>query len=442
LATLPTTNDPQSAETVTISAGLSSYRDHVHRNSVFVILAPFVVASLTVTPFYIDAFANTSHAASGPATEFKMQAVNGAPYGVHTAVRVLTFTNSQYSLAIDLANHEVDGGLETPSSMCRSMVGCVAAVNGDYYDVTRRGQPDSGDAVGGIIQNCVLLHTPEISHQQANLVGEQVGESLNWSVSVDVDGDTVPITAVNQELPMKYPDVNLPLTGNLLFTTPFDLQTPSAAGRLTYEFIQVNTTTSPTTSTTSSPTTSTTSSPTTSTTLGSTTSVLSPTAINTSTELELVAQTTNAVRVRAGHVDISAPTRSSFASLQIGDTVTMTTTSTAGCNNIGGHPILLNDGAVVPTSAADTFMSQKYARTVIGWTASGETIVMVVAGTDDKSGATGHQLVRLLQALDVVTALNLDGGDSTSLYVNGRIDYHAGRGERPVSTALLVVQNQ
>jgi exopolysaccharide biosynthesis protein len=86
-------------------------------------------------------------------------------------------------------------------------------------------------------------------------------------------------------------------------------------------------------------------------------------------------------------------------------------------------------------------MAQKYARTVIGWTASGETVIMTVAGTDDKSGATGHQLVGLLQSLHVVTALDLDGGDSTALYVDRRIYYHAGRGERPVSTGLLVVHN-
>ena len=158
--------------------------------------------------------------------------------------------SSQYSLAIGLANHEIDGGLETPSSMCRSTVGCVAAVNGDYFDVTHKGQPDPGDEVGGIIQNCVLLHTPEIAHQQANLDGQQVGEGLNWSVSVDMKGVTTPITAVNQELPMKYPNVNLALTGNLLFTAPFELRIPSAAGRRTYEFIQVNTTTVPTASTT------------------------------------------------------------------------------------------------------------------------------------------------------------------------------------------------
>lgn len=377
-----------------------------------VVVATVVVASFTVMPLSVDAVANASPTASDTTSEsgLNVHAISGARYGVHAPIHVLTFNGPQYSLAIDLANHEIDGGVETPSSMCRSTVGCVAAVNGDFYDVTHKGKPDPGDEVGGIIQNCVLLHTPEIAHQQVDLDGQQVNEGLDWSVSVDVNGVTVPITAINQELPMRYLNVNLPLAGTLLFTTQYALRTPSAAGRLTYEFIQVNGTTSPTT-------------------------------INTTAEFELVAQTTNAVRAPAGHVDISAPTGSPFASLQVGDTITMTTTSAAGCNNIGGHPILLNDGVVVPISPTDTYMAQRYARTVIGWTASGETVIMIVAGTDDKSGATGYQLDRLLQSLHVVTALDLDGGDSTALYANGRIYYHAGRAERPISTGLLVVQN-
>lgn len=397
-----------------------------------------VVASLMVMPFYSDAFASSSLPASNTASGLNVQGLNGDAYGVNTAIRVLTFSGPQYSLAIDLANHKVDGGLETPSSMCQSTVGCVAAINGDYYDVTSKGRPDPGDEVGGIIQDCVLVHTAEVTHQQANLDEHKVGEGLDWSVGVDINGVTVPITAVNQELPMKYPNVNLPLVGTLLYTTPFDLPTPSAAGRMTYEFIQVNPATSPTTSTSTIPATSTTSGPTT---IPTTIPIISPTTINASTTLELVAQTTNAVKVQAGHVDISAPIGSSFATLHVGDVVTMTTTSTAGCNNIGGHPILLNDGAAVPISAADTYMAQRYPRTVIGWTASGKTVIMIVAGKDDKSGATGHQLVRLLQSLDVVTALDLDGGDSTALYANRRIYYHAGPGERPVSTGLLVLQN-
>ena len=383
-------------------------------------LAIAVIASFTVMPLSVDEVASASPTTTVTtiASELNVHAINGAQYGVHAPIHVLTFTGSQYSLAIDLANHEIDGGEETPSSMCRSTVDCVAAVNGDFYDVTHKGKPDPGDEVGGIIQNCVLLHTPEISHQQVDLDGRQVNDGLNWSVSVDVNGVNVPITAINQELPMSYVNVNLPLAGTLLFTTQYALRIPSGAGRLTYEFIQVNGTTSPTTSPTTSHTT-----------------------INTTTELELVAQTTNAVRVPANHVFISAPTGSTLATLQVGNTVTMTTTSSAGCNNIGGHPILLNDGAVVPISPSDIYMDQKYARTVIGWTQSGQTVIMIVAGTDDKSGATGHQLVMLLQSLNVVTALDLDGGDSTALYANGHIYYHAGRAERPVSTGLLVVRS-
>jgi len=348
--------------------------------------------------------------AATSASGLHVQAINGSRYGVHAPIHELTFSGSQYSLAIGLANHEIDGGVEAPSTMCRSTAGCVAAVNGDFYDVAHRGVPDPGDEVGGIIQNCVLLHTPEIPHQQVDLDGHRVYEGFNWSSNVDVNGVTVPISAINQELPMKYLNVNLPLTGNLLFTAPYALRTPSTPGRVTYEFIQVNGATNPTT-------------------------------VNTTTELQVVAQTTGALEVTTGHVDISVPVESTFTSLRVGDTVTLTTTSTAGCNNIGGHPILLNNGAIVPISRADTYMLKRYARTVIGWTQSGETVIMIVAGTDGKSGATGYQLVRLLRSLKVVTALDLDGGNSTALYANGKIYYHAGRNQRPVSTGLLVVQN-
>ena len=328
------------------------------------------------------------------------------------AVHVLTFSGSQYTVKIDLAHHAIDGGEQTPSSMCRTTAGCVAAVNGDYFDLTHPGEPDPGDEVGGIIQNCVLLHTPEIAHQQADLDGQSVSEGLNWSSSVDVNGVSVPITAINQELPMSYVKVHLPLAGTLLFTPPYALRTPSATGWVTYEFTQVD---------------------------GST----SPTTINTTAELELAAQTEKAVKVTSGQVDISASAGSTLATLQVGDTVTMTTTSTSGCDNIGGHPLLLNHGVVTPIVPADTYMAKPYARTVIGWTASGETVLMTVDGKDGVSGATANQLVSLLQSLNVVTAFDLDGGISTTLYAKGRVLNRPSHGtERPVSTALLVVRSQ
>lgn len=211
---------------------------------------------------------------------------------------------------------------------------------------------------------------------------------------------------------MSYVKVHLPLAGTLLFTPPYALRTPSATGWVTYEFTQVD---------------------------GST----SPTTINTTAELELAAQTEKAVKVTSGQVDISASAGSTLATLQVGDTVTMTTTSTSGCDNIGGHPLLLNHGVVTPIVPADTYMAKPYARTVIGWTASGETVLMTVDGKDGVSGATANQLVSLLQSLNVVTAFDLDGGISTTLYAKGRVLNRPSHGtERPVSTALLVVRSQ
>jgi hypothetical protein len=351
----------------------------------------------------------TTARATVPAA-LQLRAISGTLYGVRTSIHVLTFSSTQYSLAIALANHEVDGGLETPTSMCRSTTGCVAAVNGDFFDLTHNGAPDPGDEVGGIIQNCVLLHTPEVPHQQVDLTDASVSENFIWSSSLEVNGVAVPITGINQQLPMHYTGVNLPLGGTLLFTSPYALPTPVTPGRVIYEFTQVVPTTSPTT-------------------------------INATAALTFAGESTSAVYVAPGDVDISAPTSSPLSSLQVGDAVTLSTTAKEGCNDIGGHPVLLDDGVVVPINPDDTYLLQRYARTVIGWTASGETVLMTVSGVDNKTGATGHQLVRLLRSLGVVTALDLDGGDSTALYANGRVVYHAGPGERAVSTGLLVIQN-
>ena len=337
--------------------------------------------------------------------------INGHRFGVKAAIHVVSFEGSRFSMNIALAHGAIDASRQTPRAMCRITPHCVAAVNGDFFAMTRPGVPDPGDEVGGIIQDCILLHTPEVSHQQANLDTQTVTNGLNWSSTVNVNGTIVPITDVNVEEPLSYSIVSRPLSGTLLYTPAYALPTPVAGGWVTYQFTQVDPT-------------------------------VSPTTINTTTQLQFVAATSSAVHVAAGQVDITAPTSSVLATLQPGNTVTLTTTSTAGCNSIGGHPILLNQGAVVPIDPADTYMAKLYARTVVGWTASGATVIMIVEGNDRTSGATAHQLVALLRSIGVVTALDLDGGKSTSLYAPGYVlDHPANTNERSVSTSLLVVQN-
>lgn len=339
-------------------------------------------------------------------------ALSGRTFGVSAAIHVLTIKGSAFQVKIALADRAIDKGVQTPSAMCRATKNCVAAVNGDFFNLTRPGASDPGDEVGGIIQNCVLLHTPEISHQQVNLNGPSVSEGLNWSANVDVNGVNVPITAINQELPMNYVGVRVPLTGTLLFTSPYGLRTPIGRKRVTLVFDELDH-------------------------LGR------PTRINSTVELKLVARTKRPTKVRAGRVYISTSTASPLSALQAGHSVVMTTTSTAGCNNIGGHPILLDDGVASSIVPADTYMVKPYARTAIGWTASGVTVIMTVDGRDGVSGATANQLIGIFQALGVVTALDLDGGNSTTFYARGRILNHPSHGtERPVSTGLLVVRSR
>jgi exopolysaccharide biosynthesis protein len=370
-----------------------------------IIVATLVIAAFGVAP------SNASSKPQSSVNGLDIYTMNGATFGVYTPIHVLAFSGSAYSLSIGLANHAIDGGDQTPSSVCQATTDCVAAVNGDFFDVSDPNEPIAGDEVGGIIRNCVLLHTPEIAHEQIDLSGDSVSDSFNWSSAINVNGTNVAISAINQELPMSYLNVDVPLAGTLLFTSLYALKTPTAPGRMTYQFAQVG-------------------------------STVSPTTINTTTTLQYKGATAKGVRVASGEVDISAPAGTALSSLSPGATVTMTTTSTSGCNNIGGHPILLNNGVVGPINRADTYMATPCARTVIGWTATGETVIMSVGGVDKKSGATMYQLVTMLLSLNVVTALDLDGGGSTSLYADGRVLYPTAKSERAVSTSLLVIQNK
>ena len=225
-----------------------------------------------------------------------------------------------------------------------------------------------------------------------------------------VNGVSVPVTAINQQLPMRYQGVYVPVSGTLLYTSPYSLATPTGTDRMNFRFAQVDPTTSPTT-------------------------------INTTSQLQLVAVSAAPMRVSEGEVVVSASDASALAALQVGDTVSLSTTSSDGCNDVGGHPILLNDGVVTPINASDTYLMKRYPRTVVGWTAEGDTVLMCVGGRDGRQGATASQLDRLLRSLSVVTAIDLDGGESTSLFANGHVIYHAGKAERAVSTSLLVVAN-
>lgn len=111
----------------------------------------------------------------------------------------------------------------------------------------------------------------------------------------------------------------------------------------------------------------------------------------------------------------------------------------------GGFPALLLGGRDVLglQSVRRAFGEARHPRTAIGWTADGSRFFMVVAdGRQEHSdGLTLPELVAFMRRLGADEALNLDGGGSTALAVQGRLVNRPSDddGERPVGNVLALV---
>jgi exopolysaccharide biosynthesis protein len=113
---------------------------------------------------------------------------------------------------------------------------------------------------------------------------------------------------------------------------------------------------------------------------------------------------------------------------------------------IGGGPVLVQNGAIRITNNEElkfggNAVNDKHPRTAMGYTADGRLIILAVEGRNKAaSGATLTQLAGLLQNLGCVEALNLDGGGSSCLLVNGRetIKPSDAGGQRPVPAVFMI----
>jgi exopolysaccharide biosynthesis protein len=118
---------------------------------------------------------------------------------------------------------------------------------------------------------------------------------------------------------------------------------------------------------------------------------------------------------------------------------------------VGGVPLLIHAGVPIhdysPEHARTAFLSSRYPRTAVGRNAVGEWLFVVVDGSccGLVGGLSIPELAALMQGLGCVEALNLDGGGSSTLYIEGQVrNRPAGRlhlckrrGER-VSDAILI----
>jgi exopolysaccharide biosynthesis protein len=109
---------------------------------------------------------------------------------------------------------------------------------------------------------------------------------------------------------------------------------------------------------------------------------------------------------------------------------------------VGGTPILVQDGQVVVTPACSSSLCRSNPRTGIGVRADGKIILVVVDGRRKRwsVGPTLFGFARIMKDLGAVQALNLDGGGSTTMVVNGELVNKPSDGfERHISNAVLVL---
>ena len=117
---------------------------------------------------------------------------------------------------------------------------------------------------------------------------------------------------------------------------------------------------------------------------------------------------------------------------------------------IGGGPVLVQDGKIRITNNEELkftgkAINDKHPRTCMGYTNDGYLIIMAIQGRfpGTAEGATLEQEARLLKNLGCIEALNLDGGGSSCLLVNGKetIKPSDKTGERPVPAVFLIKEN-
>jgi hypothetical protein len=110
---------------------------------------------------------------------------------------------------------------------------------------------------------------------------------------------------------------------------------------------------------------------------------------------------------------------------------------------IGGNPMLVSGGRVVDgdVDGGGAFFG-RHPRTAVGLTPTGQLLLVVVDGRQSpySAGMTLRELAQLMADLGAREAINLDGGGSSEMFLNGLVvNRPSDGGERPVSSALVVL---
>ncbi|MEQ1605952.1 MAG: phosphodiester glycosidase family protein [Pyrinomonadaceae bacterium] len=112
---------------------------------------------------------------------------------------------------------------------------------------------------------------------------------------------------------------------------------------------------------------------------------------------------------------------------------------------VTGVPQLIKDAKIDITweqeKSSKSFVETRHPRTAVAKLKDGKFLMITVDGRSELSGGIGLQdLAEYLLELGATDAMNLDGGGSTTMFVDGKVVNHPSdkEGERKVSDALLV----
>lgn len=119
---------------------------------------------------------------------------------------------------------------------------------------------------------------------------------------------------------------------------------------------------------------------------------------------------------------------------------------------VGGGPVLIHDGKISITDREEQLFpgenreGDHEPRTAMGYTRDGRLIVLVVQGRTPgtAAGITLAEEAQILHDLGCYEALNLDGGGSSCMLINGKetIRPSGPTGQRPIPAVFLVKWNR
>ena len=113
---------------------------------------------------------------------------------------------------------------------------------------------------------------------------------------------------------------------------------------------------------------------------------------------------------------------------------------------VGGGPVLVQNGVINITNNEEwrfpnKAIDDKHPRTAMGYTQDSKLIIMVVEGRNPgkAEGVSLRQLAALLKDIGCYEALNLDGGGSSCMLVNGKETIKVSdAGQRPVPAVFII----